>query len=124
MHMQSKAITVNEYIDQLPGDRKEAINKLRKIILDNLPQGFVETMNYGMIGYVVPHSIYPDGYHCNPELPLAFINIASQKNFVAVYHMASMQIRNYPIGSLLNIPNIQSKNWIWAKAVFALKKLN
>ncbi len=87
MHMQSKAITVNEYIDQLPGDRKEAIKKLRKIILDNLPQGFVETMNYGMIGYVVPHSIYPDGYHCNPELPLAFINIASQKNFVAVYHM-------------------------------------
>ncbi|MEO6220624.1 MAG: DUF1801 domain-containing protein [Ginsengibacter sp.] len=86
--MQSKAGTVNEYIDELPGDKKEAIKKLRKAILGNLPKGFVETMSYGMIGYVIPHSIYPDGYHCSPELPLPFMNIASQKNFIAVYHMA------------------------------------
>lgn len=59
---------------------------LRQCILDNLPSGFEETMSYGMIGYVVPHSIYPGGYHCNPELPLPFLNIASQKNYIAFYH--------------------------------------
>ncbi len=85
--MQSKAGTVKEYIDDLPEERKEAIKKLRKSILDNLPKGFTETMSYGMIGYVVPHSIYPSGYHCNPELPLPFMSIASQKHFIAVYHM-------------------------------------
>lgn len=85
--MQSKAVTVNEYVDDLPEERKEAIKKLRKSILDNLPKGFAETMSYGMIGYVVPHSIYPSGYHCNPELPLPFMSIASQKHFIAVYHM-------------------------------------
>ena len=85
--MQSKATTVDEYIQELPEDRKEAIQKLRKEILKNLPKGFVEEMGYGMIGYVIPHSIYPDGYHCSPKLPLPFANIASQKNFIAFYHM-------------------------------------
>ncbi len=61
--------------------------KLREAILDNIPEGFEERMSYGMIGYVVPHSIYPAGYHCDPKLPLPFMNIASQKNFIAVYHM-------------------------------------
>jgi len=85
--MQIKADNPNKYTDQLPEDRKQVIQKLRKAILDNLSNGFVETMSYGMIGYVVPHSIYPNGYHCDPKLPLPFISIASQKNFVAVYHM-------------------------------------
>lgn len=85
--MQYKASSPSDYISQLPEDRQEPMQKLRKIINDNIPKGFEETMNYGMIGYVVPHSIYPDGYHCSPELPLPFMNIASQKNFVAVYHM-------------------------------------
>ncbi len=85
--MQSKAATVTEYIAELPADRREAITKLRKEIKKNLPKGFKEVMSYGMIGYVVPHSLYPPGYHCTPELPLPFMNIASQKNFVAVYHM-------------------------------------
>ena len=71
----------------MPDDRKQAINKLRKVLLANLPEGFEETMNYGMIGYVIPHSIYPNGYHTDPKQPLPFINIASQKNFVAVYHI-------------------------------------
>lgn len=84
--MQSKAKTVKEYIDGLPEDRIKPIKKLRSIIKKNLPKGFKEIMNYGMIGYVVPHSLYPDGYHCSPELPLPFMNIASQKNFIAVYH--------------------------------------
>lgn len=85
--MQSKAKTPKEYIDSLPEDRKKAIMELRKEIVKNLPAGFHEEMSYGMIGYVVPHALYPDGYHCDPSQPLPFLNIASQKNFVAVYHM-------------------------------------
>lgn len=76
-----------DYIDQLPEERKKAFNKLRKTVLDNIPKGFEECMNYGMLGYVVPKSIYPAGYHCDPKLPLPFTNIASQKNFIALYHM-------------------------------------
>jgi uncharacterized protein YdhG (YjbR/CyaY superfamily) len=85
--MQSKATTPQEYLNELPSDRKAAIEKLRHTILENLPDGFQEVMSYGMLGYVVPHSIYPKGYHCDPKLPLAFMNVASQKNFVALYHM-------------------------------------
>lgn len=85
--MTTKATTVDEYMKQLPDDRKEAIIQLRNIFLTHLPEGFDEMINYGMIGYVVPHSIYPKGYHCDPKLPLPFINIASQKNFIALYHM-------------------------------------
>jgi uncharacterized protein YdhG (YjbR/CyaY superfamily) len=85
--MQSTAISPQEYIDSLPEDRKAAISELRKVILKNLPKGFKEEMSYGMLGYVVPHSIYPAGYHCDPKLPLPFLSIASQKNFIAVYHM-------------------------------------
>lgn len=85
--MQIKVDTVEEYIDQIPEERKEVIQKLRKVLSENLPEGFREEMSYGMIGYVVPHSLYPKGYHCTPKLPLPFISIASQKNFVALYHM-------------------------------------
>lgn len=85
--MQSKATTPEDYIYELPDERKEVIKKLRKTILDNIPEGFEECMGYGMLGYVVPHSIYPDGYHCNPETPLPFISLASQKNHIGFYHM-------------------------------------
>jgi hypothetical protein len=85
--MQSKAATVAAYLESLPKDRKAAIAALRREIKKNLPKGFKEEMSYGMIGYVVPHSLYPAGYHCAPELPLPFMNVASQKNFIAVYHM-------------------------------------
>lgn len=85
--MQSKALTPEDYLSELPEDRKAAMMKLQKAIKDNLPKGFEEVMSYGMLGYVVPHSIYPNGYHCNPKLPLPFINLASQKNFIAIYHM-------------------------------------
>lgn len=85
--MHSKAITIPEYIDSLPLDRKKAIVAIRKAILKNLPKGFEEVMSYGMIGYVVPHKVYPTGYHCDPQLPLPFINLASQKNYISFYHM-------------------------------------
>ncbi|WP_339834367.1 DUF1801 domain-containing protein [uncultured Flavobacterium sp.] len=85
--MTSKATTPEQYIQELPEDRVEAITKLRKVINDNLPKGFKEEMSYGMIGYVVPHEIYPAGYHCTPSLPLPFMSFASQKNSVNFYHM-------------------------------------
>ena len=85
--MQLNAKSVKEYLKKVPKERSEYFNKLRKTILTNLPEGFVEEINYGMIGYVVPHDIYPGGYHCDPKLPLPFANIASQKNFISFYHM-------------------------------------
>ncbi len=85
--MQYEATSPDNYIDQLPEDRKEPLKKLRKTIKANLPKGLEEGMNYKMIGFYVPHSVYPGGYHCDPKLPLPFMNIASQKNFVAFYHM-------------------------------------
>ncbi len=85
--MKIEASNPDEYISKLPEDRQVAISKLRDIINDRLPSDFEETMSYGMIGWVVPHSIYPDGYHCDPKLPLPFLSVASQKNFIALYHM-------------------------------------
>ncbi len=85
--MQSKATTPDQYIAELPEDRKEVMQKLRETVLKNLPKGFEETMQYGMISYVVPHSIYPDGYHCKPADALPFMSIASQKNHISFYHM-------------------------------------
>lgn len=85
--MKSKAATVEQYLKELAPDRQKPVTELRKVIRKNLPKGFQEVMCYGMIGYVIPHSKYPPGYHCDPKQALPFMNIASQKNFIAVYHM-------------------------------------
>lgn len=85
--MRSNAQTPKEYIDSLPEDRKPVMSAIRKAIKKNLPKGFKEVMSYGMLGWVVPHSLYSAGYHCDPKMPLPFINLASQKNHIAVYHM-------------------------------------
>ena len=85
--MQSKAPTVEAYLQSLPADRRSAINAVRDVILANLPRGYEEHMCYGMIGYVVPHSLYPAGYHCDPKLPLMLASLASQKNHMALYLM-------------------------------------
>lgn len=85
--MPAKPTTIKEYLAQLPEERKAPFEKLRTTILENIPEGFEERMSYGMIGYVVPHTIFPAGYHCDPKLPLPFINIANQKGFIALYHM-------------------------------------
>jgi uncharacterized protein YdhG (YjbR/CyaY superfamily) len=84
--MQYKATSPEDYISQVPEERQKALKKLRKIINNNLPKGFEEGIQYGMIGYYVPHSVYPDGYHCNPKEPLPFMSFASQKNSVNLYH--------------------------------------
>jgi uncharacterized protein YdhG (YjbR/CyaY superfamily) len=96
--MQSKATTIEDYLAEVPEDRKAAMTKLRNVIKKNIPKGFKETMAYGHFGYVVPHSKYPNGYHCDPAQPLPFLGIASQKNFIAVYHMgvyANPQLLNW-----------------------------
>lgn len=85
--MQSAAKTPDQYFQELPEERKEAMLKLRQIIKKNLPEGFEEMMGYGMLGYAVPHSIYPNGYHCDPKQPLPFFGMASQKNSINIYHM-------------------------------------
>lgn len=87
--MTIEASNPDEYLSKVPDDRKEVMAQLREAIKKNLPDGFEEIMNYGMIGYVVPHSLYPAGYHCDTSLPLPFMNLASQKNHIAVYHMCA-----------------------------------
>jgi uncharacterized protein YdhG (YjbR/CyaY superfamily) len=85
--MTTKPNTPEEYIASLPEDRREIISDLRKTVKKHLPKGFKECIAYGVIGYVVPHSLYPPGYHCDPKLPLGFISIASTKGHIALYHM-------------------------------------
>ena len=85
--MQYKADSVEEYLKVIPEERRPVMEKLRETIVSNLPKGFQEGISYGMIGWVVPHSTYAPGYHCDSKLPLPFMSIASQKNFVALYHM-------------------------------------
>ena len=92
--MQIKANNIDEYLQQLPEERKTVIRQLRNAVLKNLPKGFEESFNYGMFGWVIPHSLYPKGYHCDPKLPLPFMGMASQKNFVAVYHMGIYADKN------------------------------
>ena len=83
--MQSEAITVQQYLAELPADRRPLIESVRAVILKNLDPTFEEGMQYGMIGYYVPHRVYPAGYHCDPKQPLPFVCLASQKNYMSVY---------------------------------------
>jgi len=85
--MQIQSVSIGDYISKIPEERQEAFKKLYDAVNDNLPKGFEDATNYGMIGWVVPLEIFPAGYHCAPGTPLPFINLASQKNFIALYHM-------------------------------------
>lgn len=85
--MQSTATTVEDYLAELPADRRVIVETVRKVILDNLDSKYSEAIGYGMIGYAVPHSVFPAGYHCNPKQPLPFASLASQKNYVSLYLM-------------------------------------
>jgi uncharacterized protein YdhG (YjbR/CyaY superfamily) len=85
--MKVEASSVENYFENITEERQEAMKKLWKVVSDNVPAKFEAVLSYGMPGYVVPHSVYPAGYHCNTKLPLPFMSIASQKNFVAFYHM-------------------------------------
>jgi hypothetical protein len=86
--MQSRAGSVEQYLAELPADRREALEAIREVILQNLDEsGFEEGMQYGMIGYFVPHRVFPAGYHCDPRQPLPFASLASQKSHMALYLM-------------------------------------
>ena len=85
--MKIEAKSVDEYVSNAPEERQDALRRMREVLRDNLPKGFSEELSYGMPGYVVPHSLYEPGYHCDPRLPLPFVSFANQKNFVALYHM-------------------------------------
>jgi hypothetical protein len=85
--MKANGNTVNEILRNIPEDRAESFNRLHQVIMDNLPNGFEAAISYGGLGYVVPHSIYPSGYHCKPVEPLPFAGLASQKNSINFYHM-------------------------------------
>jgi uncharacterized protein YdhG (YjbR/CyaY superfamily) len=122
--MTSDAKTPEEYISALPEDRKEAISKLRKIVLKNLPKGFSETMGYGMLAYVVPHSLYPAGYHCDTKLPLPFMNIASQKNFIALYHMGIYAKKDLLNWFVNEYPNYSKRKLDMGKSCIRFKKID
>ncbi|RZK10724.1 MAG: DUF1801 domain-containing protein [Flavobacterium sp.] len=122
--MQSTAKTAGEYIASLPEDRKEVMTKLRTIFVKNLPKGFVEGMGYGMMGYDVPHSIYPNGYHCNPKQPLPFLGMASQKNFIAVYHMGIYANKELYDWFVAEYPKHCKTKLDMGKSCIRLKKMN
>lgn len=121
--MQSKATTPEQYLSELSEDRKEAMLKLRNAIKGNLPQGFEEVISYGMLGYVVPHSIYPSGYHCDPKLPLPFINLASQKNFIALYHMGIYANKNLESWFVSEYPKHVKTKLDMGKSCIRFKKM-
>jgi uncharacterized protein YdhG (YjbR/CyaY superfamily) len=120
--MQSSEPTPDKYIASLPEDRKAAMVKLRAAIIKNLPEGFEERMNYGMMGWVVPHSAYPEGYHCNPKDPLPFLGIASQKNFIAVYHMGVYADKNLHDWFVGEYPNYVKTKLDMGKSCIRFKK--
>ena len=122
--MQSTAKTPLEYIESVPEERKEAILKIREAIFQNLPKGFEEVMNYGMLGYVIPHTIYPKGYHCDPKLPLPLMALASQKNNISFYHMgiyAEPQLLNWFVSEY---PKHVKSKLDMGKSCIRFKKMN
>jgi uncharacterized protein YdhG (YjbR/CyaY superfamily) len=122
--MQSKAQTINEYVSEIPQDRIEAFQKLRDTISQNLDPEFVECMSYGMIGYVVPHEIYPAGYHCDPKLPLPMMNLASQKNFIALYHMGIYANENLMEWFKTEYSKVYKTKLDMGKSCIRFKKMN
>jgi Domain of unknown function (DU1801) len=122
--MTSKIELPQDYIDALSEDRKQVILDIRKAILTNLPKGFREEMSYGMLGYVVPHTLYPQGYHCDPKLPLPFISLASQKNFIALHHMGLYADKNLLEWFTSEYPKHSKAKLDMGKACIRFKKLD
>ncbi len=120
--MTSKAQSPQDYLKEVPTDRLSAVEKLRKTILDNLPKGFEEGMSYGMIGYYVPHSIYPKGYHCDTKLPLPFMSFASQKNSINFYHMGIYANKELYDWFVSEYPNYSKKKLDMGKSCMRFKK--
>ncbi|WNJ17376.1 DUF1801 domain-containing protein [Pontibacter sp. G13] len=122
--MASTIDTPEQYLAQLPEDRKAVMEKLRAVILERLPDGFHETISYGMIGYVVPHERYPDGYHCDPKLPLPFLSIASQKSHIGVYHMGIYANPELMEWFVQEYPKYSSRKLDMGKSCIRFKKMD
>jgi len=120
--MNIPAESVEEYLEKTPDDRKETLAALRQVILDNLPENFKEEISYGMIGYVIPHEVYPKGYHCNPKLPLPFMSFASQKNSVNFYHMGIYADKELLDWFLQEYAQISTKKLDMGKSCMRFKK--
>ena len=122
--MKTTGATVEEILENIPEDRKEAFTNLHQTIVSNLPEGFEPGISYGMLGYVVPHHLYPAGYHCKPSEPLPFVSIASQKNSINFYHMGI-----YADATLLNwfvaeYPKHSKQKLDMGKSCIRFKKLD
>lgn len=122
--MQYEANSPEEYLAQIPEERQEIMQNLRVIIKDNLPTGFEEGINYNMIGYYVPHSIYPDGYHCDTSLPLPFINIASKKNSINLYHSGIYAKKELLDWFVVEYPKHCKRKLDMGKSCIRLKKMD
>ena len=122
--MTSDAKNPEEYINSLPEERKIYIEKLRSVILKNLPKGFEEGMNYGMMGYYVPHAIYPKGYHCKPSDPLPFMGFASQKNTINFYHMGIYANKDLYDWFVAEYPKYSTRKLDMGKSCIRFKKFD
>lgn len=122
--MTSNATTVEDYLSSVPEERRSYMDKIRNVIKENLPEGFEEGMSYGMIGYYVPHSIYPNGYHCNPKLPLPFMSFASQKNSINFYHMSLYMDKTLYDWFVAEYPNYSKQKLDMGKSCVRFKKFD
>lgn len=117
-------MTVHEYLDTADSEKSEALHKLRATILDNLPEGFDEQINYDMLGYVVPHELYPSGYHCDPSLPLPFLNLAVRKNNISFYHMGLYADRELLDWFVSEYPKHSKRKLDMGKSCIRFKKMD
>ena len=117
-------MSVTEILNNIPEERKASVNQLRDTILKNLPNGFIETVSYGMISYVVPHTIYPKGYHCDPKIPLPFLSFASQKNSVNLYHMGMYANPELYDWFVSEFPKFSTQKLDMGKSCIRFKKFN
>ena len=122
--MQYKAESPEDYINQLPEERKAPVTKLHNLIKDNMPKGLESGMGYGMLAYYVPKSIYPPGYHCKPFPPLPFINLASQKNFIALYHSGLYAKKELYNWFVTEYPKYAKYKLDMGKSCIRFKKMN
>ncbi|WP_440120586.1 DUF1801 domain-containing protein [Tenacibaculum sp. Ill] len=122
--MKYEALSIKEYISQVPEERQEILQKLSNLIKENLPEGFEEGINYNMIGYYVPHSKYPEGYHCDPKLPLPFINLASQKNSINLYHSGIYAKKELHDWFVSEYPKYSKRKLDMGKSCIRFKKLD
>ncbi|WP_370478910.1 DUF1801 domain-containing protein [Tamlana flava] len=122
--MQYNANSPEDYISQAPEERHIALKKLRKVIKGNLPKGFQEGIQYGMVGYFVPHSIYPDGYHCNPKEPLPFMSFASQKHSINFYHIGIYAIPEIHDWFVSEFPKHSNRKLDMGKSCIRFKKVD